>query len=348
MGSRIYVDFGRLEYKKACELVLKEITLQRESRIANEASNEKGTNGDATHSMRQTTLDSTETLTLTTKEKIDESNLPEQYIKRNTTKSNYRSIAIEKWAKQDVLDFLYDSNLHYMMPLCEVMTGSGLIKLFQMCQTKPNRFYVQLNEELVSRFDGLHLPIGIYTQFISEMDQLVNSSSSSSSTPVRETDHSKHSSSSESSTPSPANVKQITKKPSTTLTVEPPTQSTVYRTSVPNLKTVQTRNVQITEQTAYETTPPDILRSLQHPSTVDPVQIGSYEPVLTAYQTAPHNILRSSQNLPTMGSGQIGPYKSGLTFIDEQTRQNQQINNIPYRRASFTRETKEAENIIYP
>jgi hypothetical protein len=110
----------------------------------------------------------------------DQIYLPEIYTKRDTNNSNYHSLPINIWKKKDLLDFLYDSNLNLMMPLCESMTGQNLIELFQLCQIKPIRLYKQLNERLHSRFKGLILPIGIYTQFLSEIDHLLDSLSETS------------------------------------------------------------------------------------------------------------------------------------------------------------------------
>jgi len=106
--------------------------------------------------------------------------LPEEYIKRNTSDSTYRSISINIWKKKDVLDFLYDLNLILMMPLCETMTGQALIRFYRICQTKPSRVYSQLNNELSSRFRGVNLPIGVYTQFLIEIDNLIDSGYDSS------------------------------------------------------------------------------------------------------------------------------------------------------------------------
>jgi hypothetical protein len=44
-----------------------------------------------------------------------------------------------------------------------------------MCHAEPSHFYVQLNEELRSQFNGLYLPIGIFTQFLSEIEQRTGS-----------------------------------------------------------------------------------------------------------------------------------------------------------------------------
>lgn len=101
--------------------------------------------------------------------------IPEEYIKRDTSKSTYHTTPLYNWKRKDILDFLYDANLNIMMPLCESMTGRALIHFFRMCQAKPNRLHSKLNEELRSRFKGLTLPMGVYTQFLIEIDTLLES-----------------------------------------------------------------------------------------------------------------------------------------------------------------------------
>jgi len=239
IGSRIYVDFGRVEFKTACELILKEITLQRENKLSH--TNEKNTE------IQDYLSKGSENLTEPLTETIEKSNLPNEYLNRNTSKSIYHSISINQWTRNDVLDFLYDTNLYYMMPLCELMTGLGLIKLFRICQTKPNRFYRQLNEELASRYNGLYLPIGIFTQFLSEIDRLISSSSAQDALQSK----------SVPSSPPPNIFKQNSSPTSllipsrkSSLQINP--ISTSEQITLPTLTTIQTsRNVQITERTAY-------------------------------------------------------------------------------------------------
>ncbi|CAF0925458.1 unnamed protein product [Adineta steineri] len=174
LGTRIYIDFGRLEFKTGCELIVKEISLQRENPYSNnEITSGYMSSDENTHDFASDIMPLTRTLS----EMMEKSRLPEEYTTRNTLKATYRSISINRWTRKDVLDFLYDTNLHYMMPLCEFMTGYGLIKLFRICQTKPNQFYCQLNEELNARFGGLRLPLGVFTEFLSEIDRLIDSAS---------------------------------------------------------------------------------------------------------------------------------------------------------------------------
>lgn len=223
IGSRIYMDFGRLEFKNACELVLKEITLQRENQLTKE---------------KEVSYEETE--------HIEKLNLPNEYLNRDTSQSTYRSSSIEQWTKMDVLDFLYDINLYYMMPICELMTGLGLMKLFRICQTKPSRFYSQLNEELMSRFNGLHLPIGIFTQFLSEIDHLINSSAIE----AIEQDALESKSDSPSSS---TMIKRTQSPPSLSIPTRKSLIPSNSRISPPSVTTIQTsRSVQITEQTAYQ------------------------------------------------------------------------------------------------
>ena len=99
--------------------------------------------------------------------------LPEEYTHRVVSNSLYRSLPVNAWSKVDILDYLFDLKLYAMMPLCELMSGQAFIRLFRMCQEKPTRLYSQLNEELRSRFNGLALPIGVYTEFLTEMNGLL-------------------------------------------------------------------------------------------------------------------------------------------------------------------------------
>jgi hypothetical protein len=169
IGSRIYVDFGRFEFNKACESILNEITLQKKSQLNNDKDND--------HTVDEEENDSIKVVLPF----IYEVHLPKEYMNRDTSCSTYHSILLDRWMKKDVIDFLFDSKLYLMMPLCESLNGQGLLKLFQMCKKKPTQFYRQLNDELRSRFDDL-LPIGIYTQFLSEVEQMIDSSVSQVST----------------------------------------------------------------------------------------------------------------------------------------------------------------------
>jgi hypothetical protein len=162
LASRIYIDFGRFDFKKGCEALLNEIALQKKSQL-----NTDKENGHTTSSAAE--IDPTKVILPNDSSKI---NLPTEYIDRDTHDSTYHSISIHKWTNKDVLDFLFDSKLYLMMPLCESLNGYGLEKFFRMCQKKPTKFYSQLNDELRSRFDDL-LPIGIFMQFLTEIEQIL-------------------------------------------------------------------------------------------------------------------------------------------------------------------------------
>ena len=120
---------------------------------------------------------------------IDEKYLPEKYTKRDTSNSMYHFLPVILWQNKELLDFLYDSDLNLMMPLCESMTGRILIQFFLRCETKPNRLYKQLNENLHHRFKGFTLPIGVYIQFLSEIDRLLHSEHETSRLSANNTKH---------------------------------------------------------------------------------------------------------------------------------------------------------------
>ncbi|CAF2412789.1 unnamed protein product [Rotaria sp. Silwood2] len=115
----------------------------------------------------------------------DKINFPGEFIKRDTSDSTYRSMPINNWKRKEILDFLYDSNLHLIMPICESMTGHALIRFFRMCQRKPSRLYSQLNHELRCRFKGVTLPMGVYARFLTEIDNLLDSICETHSTSSR-------------------------------------------------------------------------------------------------------------------------------------------------------------------
>ncbi|UJR21493.1 hypothetical protein I4U23_024577 [Adineta vaga] len=102
-----------------------------------------------------------------------------KYTKRDTRDATYRSTLINNWKKKDILDFLFDYNLVLMMPLCDSMTGRGLLRFYRICQKKPSRVHAQLNDELRSRYRGLTLPLGVYTQFLIEIDNVLEATSES-------------------------------------------------------------------------------------------------------------------------------------------------------------------------
>ena len=214
IGSRIYIDYGRQEFEKACELLLKEIALQRENRSAANAIDAPP----LIHTV--STVNDT---------------LPSDYTKRDTTNSVYQRKPLEKWSRSDVLDFLFDYDLQLMMPLCESLTGHGLLKLFRISQRKPNHFFRQLNDELSTRFPGRHLPLGIFTQYLSEMDRLISSFTSPVVHAIEQ-----DAIRSISASPSPT--------PSIIVTNPPQTAGSPALTTIERLC-----NVQIKEQAAYRT-----------------------------------------------------------------------------------------------
>lgn len=230
IGSRIYIDFAGKDFKRASDLLLKEITLQRENQstvISQSSSNANQLLAAPPTEDRSTVANTSETA------------LPRQYLSRNTSRSKYRSRSIDEWTQNDVLDFLYDSRLQHMMPLCELLNGHGLTKLYRICHHRPSRFYRQLNDELERRYPGLHLPLAIFTQFLSEMDRLIDAPQ----VQAIEQDAVQ----SQPSTPEHQSSPLALLAPSSSTSLVPtsaPTSRTTIQTSC---------NVQIMEKTAYRT-----------------------------------------------------------------------------------------------
>ncbi|CAF2017157.1 unnamed protein product [Rotaria magnacalcarata] len=264
LGSRIYIDFTQLEFFQACTSLLKEIQLQRGNHCEDDAISGDALNEDQSNAIKRIKSDSKKSLKSYAIETLKKAKLPEEYLNRNTVQSIYRSISAHRWTTDDILDFLYDTNLHYMMPLCEFMTGRGLMKLCEMCQAAPNRFYSQLNKEFISRFNGIRLPIGIFIQFLSEIDRFTDSSSISPTQNTKKyvTQLKSVLTSEPSTSQIPVIAESNSNESSSTSVLEPFVKPIVHhsyllspeQTRSPTLTTFHTsRKVHITEQASFQT-----------------------------------------------------------------------------------------------
>jgi hypothetical protein len=327
ISSRIYVDFGRVEFKNACELIVKEIALQREGKhsgTTSEKINEHAADNNHSHQIPPNLRDPII-------ENIEK--LPNDYLNRNTSKSTYKSSSINQWTRKDVLDFLYDTNLHYMMPVCELMTGPGLIKLFRICQTKPSRFYKQLNEEIISRFNGLHLPIGIFAQFLSEMDRLINSSS------IEDIEKDAL----QSKSVSPSSPPSIGKSTSSPRTVVIPKRKHSLQVA-PISSSQQISSPSFTRKQSLQVNPTSSSQQITKPSFTR-IRTSRNVQITTAYR---RESLTNQTNDIIVQPPQPSPaLHSRLNSIDEQARQFQQINTLPLRKTSYTYGAKSMQETIY-
>ncbi|CAF1145701.1 unnamed protein product [Rotaria sordida] len=163
IGSRIYVDYGGFDFDIACEKLMTEIHLQKKKALP----------------PKQIVLSHhekpMETPLVQTKVEVPPVvyTLSEIYTKR-TIALHFKSRPIHVWTESDVADFLYDQRLNEFIPLCEKMDGPALIQLYKMCESQRNETYALLNGELKS-IQHIKLPLGVYTRFLSVMEQVVTS-----------------------------------------------------------------------------------------------------------------------------------------------------------------------------
>jgi len=296
LGSRIYIDFGRFEFKKACQLLLNEVTLQRKNQLDIHGINQHETYLD----MEPITPKEIRTMEL--------KYLSNEDIDRDTSNANYHSIPVNEWTRKDVLDFLFDSNLRLMMPLCESMTGCGLTKLFRICQEKPNEFYNQLNDELRSRFNGLNLPLGIFTQFLGEMDQLM-----SSFTPPKQ---------------------NIERDP----IISTPTPSSQ---PLPPPPPILVRNI------AVGPSPLSLIplpRQLPAPVTLRLSPQQTFTTTKTSHRV---HFINQTSGQPNSLPEQVGRHEPTSNFTDQTDHQLQQINTVPYRRTSYAYGTQYVQRTFF-
>ena len=166
IGSRMYVDFGRFDFNTACEKLMTEINLQRKRppppKPVRMNSHEKPT--DTTSTIKKTSASGRGKSLVT----IDNKALG-VYMRR-MAKSNFVRKPIYQWTESDVLDFLSTQRLTPLMPLCDTMDGRALIQLYKICVSHSSRAYTLLNDELISTYK-VKLPMGIYTRFLSAVEQ---------------------------------------------------------------------------------------------------------------------------------------------------------------------------------
>ncbi|CAF3716287.1 unnamed protein product [Adineta steineri] len=170
IGSRMYVDFGKFDFETGCQKLLTEISRQSKrpipSKIKSENQNEQSND-----------IVPNKTKIITShhnKPSIDNNDTNVLYIHtKRKPMSNFNRKPLYLWTESDVLDFLSLEHLIQLMPLCETMNGQALIQLYKMCTSQGTKMYILLNEELNSTFK-LKLPIGVFTKFLSSIEQRLN------------------------------------------------------------------------------------------------------------------------------------------------------------------------------
>jgi len=166
IGSRIYVDYGRFDFEIACEKLMTELNHQRKQPLPSKSvqiiQHEIPTKTISDN--RQTHVPPPEKSLITS-----DTHAFSVYTRRKPM-SNFIRKSINQWTESDVLDFLFTQRLIQLMPLCEMMDGKALIQLYKMCSSQSSNTYALLDDELKSRYK-IKLPLGIYTRFLSVMEQ---------------------------------------------------------------------------------------------------------------------------------------------------------------------------------
>lgn len=167
IGSRIYIDFGRFDFDKACDKLINEIKLQRKRPLPPKLSEMKSIVGH-TQVEQETDSFAVETTGKHKKTLTSEQALLDKYKERRIS-TEFRLKPINTWTDSDVLDFLASQRLIQLMLIFETMDGPSLIHLYKMSKLKDEHVYKILNDELKSRF-RIALPIAVYLRFINAME----------------------------------------------------------------------------------------------------------------------------------------------------------------------------------
>ena len=171
IGSRIYVDFGRFDFDVACEKLMTEISLQRKQPLPLKQVSMNP------HEKPTVAISNIQHISAPRRENpllIHSNNILSTHMKRKP-KSIFTEKRLKEWTESDVLDFLFTHGLFQLMLLCETMNGRSLIQLYKMCISRSSKVYVLLDNELKSSY-RIKLPIGIYTRFLSVMEERITAS----------------------------------------------------------------------------------------------------------------------------------------------------------------------------
>ena len=168
VGSRLYIDFGRFDFKIAVEKLLNEISLQKEQ--STQVKSPIPTEQDQLISItvnqpnRNDTSRRSSTLYPLDRSKTDK-NLISSVIKARQSTIDFVRKPINQWSESDVADFLKANRLNPLVPICESLNGRGLIELFKLCSIDRLQAYRILKEDL-SVTDRSKLTLPIYSQFL--------------------------------------------------------------------------------------------------------------------------------------------------------------------------------------
>jgi hypothetical protein len=165
-----------------------------------------------------------------------------------------------------------------------------------MCQRKPTRLYDQLNDELRIRFKGLTLPMGVYTQFLIEMDALVG--------PVLDTD-------SPVPEPNPKIVERVIFMPR-----QIQRRQTIPTQMIPRPSTLSFNHSKTATPVESRTTTPHNPRLFER---------AVFRPASNIAR--PYNFISKSTEESSTVLGQVQRYENQLLLLDETAEQHREINS---------------------
>ena len=169
IGSRIYIDFGRFDFETACEKLMTELSHQRKQPLPSKP-------GQVTqHEMptKPVLINPQIPAPRSRKPSVIYNNDAFSVYTRRKPMSNFLRKPLIQWTDSDVLDFLFTQRLIQLMPLCESMDGRALIQLYKMAINRSSKTYILLDDELKSSYK-MKLPLRVFTQFLSAIEQRLN------------------------------------------------------------------------------------------------------------------------------------------------------------------------------
>jgi hypothetical protein len=172
IGSRMYIDFGRYDFKTACEKLMTEISLQR--RQTKPTIRVDPLDHEKPIEALFITSNGVEEKEKHTSEKAPvNKNILSSVFKAGQSKVKFLQKSIDQWTESDVVDVLSAHHLNQIIPLCQSMNGQALIQLYKICTTHRLQAYSILKDELKS-VHKTEISINTYSRFLTVIEDAMN------------------------------------------------------------------------------------------------------------------------------------------------------------------------------
>ncbi|CAF2757806.1 unnamed protein product [Rotaria sp. Silwood2] len=170
IGSRLYINFGRLTFDEACQRLMKEINaLKRVPILPEKVVND--TDNRATKEQPSVTVKAKESEKPSPRE-----NTVSSIIKTRKPTLDFIRKPILEWSELDTQDFLAANRLKQLLPLCEEMDGRALMELYNISINNKLPGFHLIKSELTNMHNA-SFSLSAYFGFLSAIEEVIINSS---------------------------------------------------------------------------------------------------------------------------------------------------------------------------